>query len=154
MTEEDLYPWKKKYCKFESTKSQSMKPPVKQPPIEEERQTLKRPKSDSSSDEMTGKNPKNLNFYFGTIKTDKSNSESKDSHGQTKQGNDLKSKGGAKENIDTMGSQTFRAENISPISNSVITDLPKEPIQVPQVPEYTTLPKMVKIEASRAKVND
>lgn len=154
MTEEDLYPWKKKNRKIQSSKNQPKKPPPKQAPKEEERPTPKRPKSDSSSDEMNRGNSKNVDFYFGTTKKDKSNLDSKDSQKQSEQRKDPNPKGGTKQKADTTDKQTFRTENMPPISNPFITDLPKEPIQVPQVPEYTTLPKIAKIEVSRAKVYD
>ena len=154
MTEEDLYPWKKKDRKIRNSKNQPKKPPPKQAPMEEERPTPKRPKSDSSSDEMNRGNSKNADFYFGTTKKDNSNLNAKDSQKQSEQTKDPNPKGGAKEKVDKMDKQTFRTENMPPISNPFIIDLPKEQIQVPQVPEYTTLPKIAKIEVSRAKVYD
>ena len=153
MAEEDLYPWKKKYRKFQSSKNQPKKPPPKQAPMEE-RPAPKRPTSDSSSDEMNRGNSKNADFYFGATKKDKSNLDPKDSQKQPEQTKDPNSKGGAKQKADTMDKQTFRIENMPPVSNSFITDLPKEPIQVPQELEYTALPKIAKTEVSRTKVYD
>jgi len=154
MTEEDLYPWKKKYRKSGNSKAPPKKAPRRRPPVEEVRRTPKKPKSDSSSDEMAGGNPKNFDFYFNTNKKDKSNPDSKGSQKQPEQGGDANSKDGAKQNADAMGTQPFRAENVPPTLNHFITDLPTEPIQVPELPEYPKLPKVAKIEASQAKVHE
>jgi hypothetical protein len=155
MTEEDLYPWKKKYRKLQNSKGQQKKPTPKRPVTEEEGNKRKqRPKSDSSSDEMMGGNPKNFDYYFGGKKKEEGKMDSKEERQrQTDHDNNPNSKGKDKQNTDTTHAQVVRVENIAPILQPFIPSQ-QETVQVPEQPEYVPLPNSAKILASEAKVRD
>jgi len=143
MTEEDLYPWKKKYRKLQNSKGQQKKPTPKRPVTEEEGNKRKqRPKSDSSSDEMMGGNPKNLDYYFGGKNQRKPDKD-----------NNPNSKDKGKQNTDTTRAQVVRVENIPPSSQPLIASL-KETVQPAELPEYIPSHKSAKIAVSEAKVQD
>ena len=154
MTEEDLYPWKKKYRKNERSTCQSKKPPLNRPPSEEERKRPKRPPTDTSSDGMMGGNPKNFDYYFGAHKKGNKSDSKERRQGQPGSRKSIHPKDKNKQHTDTTQAQIFGVKNIQPLSQPFIANIPSHEgtTEVPQLPEYVSVPDPTKTTSSETKV--